>query len=98
LTQAKQMKNPLSKELPKRGRPKTASNLSRPNRVVATFPQTAEINPDGTVMYRQRYWGSFSQPLELKTFPFDAQKLTLTLANVGFGMRSVRLLPSPKAD
>jgi hypothetical protein len=66
-------------------------------RIVATFPQTAEIYPDGTVMYRQRYWGSFSQPLELRTFPFDAQKLTLTLANVGFGMRSVRLLPSPES-
>jgi hypothetical protein len=28
------MKDPLSKKTPKRGRPKTASNLSRPNRVV----------------------------------------------------------------
>jgi len=66
-------------------------------RIVATFPRTAEVFPDGTVVYRQRYWGNFSQPLELKTFPFDAQKLTLTLANVGFGMRSVRLLPSPES-
>jgi hypothetical protein len=64
-------------------------------RIVATFPRMAEVFPDGTVIYRQRYWGNFSQPLELKSFPFDAQKLTLTLANVGFGMRSVRLLPSP---
>ncbi len=63
-------------------------------RIVATFPRMAEVFPDGTVIYRQRYWGNFSQPLELKSFPFDAQKLTLTLANVGFGMRSVRLLPS----
>jgi hypothetical protein len=64
-------------------------------RIVATFPQTVEIHPDGTVVYRQRYWGNFSQPLELKSFPFDAQKLKLTLANVGFGMQSVRLLTSP---
>ena len=64
-------------------------------RIVATFPKTVEIHPDGTVMYRQRYWGNFSQALDLKSFPFDAQRLTLTLANVGFGMRSVRLLPSP---
>jgi hypothetical protein len=28
------MKNPSSKEIPKRGRPKTPSDLSRPNRVV----------------------------------------------------------------
>ena len=64
-------------------------------RAVAGFPRIAEVFPDGTVIYRQRYWGNFSQPLELKSFPFDAQKLTLTLANVGFGMRSIRLLPSP---
>jgi len=32
---------PLSKNVPKRGRPKTASNLSRPNRVV-TFVTDAE--------------------------------------------------------
>jgi hypothetical protein len=64
-------------------------------RIVATFPQTAEIYPNGRVVYRQRYWGSFSQPLELKSFPFDVQRLTLTLANVGFGMQSVRLITSP---
>ena len=49
-------------------------------RIVATFPRMAEVFPDGTVIYRQRYWGNFSQPLELKSFPFDVQKLTLTLA------------------
>ena len=64
-------------------------------RIVATFPKTVEIHPDGTVLYRQRYWGSFSQALELHSFPFDTQRLTLTLANVGFGMRSVRFLASP---
>jgi hypothetical protein len=66
-------------------------------RIVATFPQTVEIDPDGSVTYRQRYWGNFAQPLELKSFPFDTQRLTLTLANVGFGMQSVRLLPSPES-
>ena len=63
-------------------------------RIVATFPKTAEIHPDGTVVYHQRYWGSFSQSLELESFPFDSQKLTVTLANVGYGTQSVRLLPS----
>jgi hypothetical protein len=64
-------------------------------RIVATFPQAVEIDPNGTVTYRQRYWGNFSQPLKLKSFPFDTQRLKLTLANVGFGMQSVRLIPSP---
>jgi hypothetical protein len=64
-------------------------------RIVATFPKTVEIQPDGTVVYRQRYWGNFSQPLKLDAFPFDTQTLKLTLANIGFGMQTVRLLPAP---
>jgi len=64
-------------------------------RIVATFPKTAEIRPNGTVIYRQRYWGNFSQPLKLDSFPFDSQRLTLTLANVDFGKQGVRLLADP---
>jgi hypothetical protein len=63
-------------------------------RVVATFPKVVEISPDGTVIYRQRYWGSFFQPLELDLFPFDKQRLTVTLASVGLDMQSVRLVPA----
>ena len=35
-------------------------------RLVKTFPQSAEVHPDGEVVHRQRVWGSFSQPLELQ--------------------------------
>ena len=63
-------------------------------RIVATFPKAVEVYPDGTVVYRQRYWGGFSQPLKLDSFPFDSQSLTITLANVGIGMQSARLIPS----
>ena len=28
--------------------------------LVKTFPQSAEVRPDGEVIYRQRVWGSFS--------------------------------------
>src|SRR6478736_5970701 len=31
--------------------------------VVRKFPESAEVEPDGTVLYRQRYVGSFTQPL-----------------------------------
>ena len=63
-------------------------------KLVATFPKAVEISPDGTVTYRQRYWGTFSQPLELDSFPFDKQRLTVILASVGFDMQSVRLVPA----
>jgi len=37
------------------------------------FPDSVEVEPDGTVIYRQRYAGSFTQPLRLQSFPFDRQ-------------------------
>src|SRR4029077_21206492 len=37
------------------------------------FPDSVEVEPDGTVIYRQRYAGSFSQSLRLRSFPFDRQ-------------------------
>jgi hypothetical protein len=46
-------------------------------------------------IYRQRVWGSFSQPLELSEFPFDTQRLEITLANLSFGSQKIRLKPSP---
>jgi hypothetical protein len=64
-------------------------------RLVNTFPQSVEIRPDGEVVYRQRVWGSFSQPLELREFPFDTQRLEITLGNIGFGSQNIHLKPSP---
>ncbi len=64
-------------------------------RLVNTFPQSVEIHPDGEVIYRQRVWGNFSQPLELSEFPFDTQHLEITLANLSFGSQKIRLKPSP---
>lgn len=62
-----------------------------------TLPKSAEVLPDGEVVYRQRFWGSFSQPLDLQAFPFDSQSLKITLANVGFGGEFVKLTPSPNS-
>ena len=41
--------------------------------VVRKFPESAEVEPDGTVLCRQRYVGSFTQSLRLQSFPFDRQ-------------------------
>src|ERR1700719_585805 len=37
--------------------------------VVRKLPEAAEVEPDGTVLYRQRYVGSFTQSLRLQSFP-----------------------------
>jgi hypothetical protein len=66
-------------------------------RLVETFPRTVEILPDGEVIYRQRVWGGFSQPLELRKFPFDTQRLKFTVVDVSSGSRDVVLNASPRA-
>lgn len=63
-------------------------------RLVKTFPQSVEVHPDGEVIYRQRVWGSFSQPLELREFPFDSQRLEVRLGSISFGSQNIQLKPS----
>ena len=36
-----------------------------------TFPDKVEVSPDGTVTYRQRFWGTLSYPMNLEDFPTD---------------------------
>jgi hypothetical protein len=64
-------------------------------RLVRTFPEEVEIEPDGQVIYRQRVWGGFSQQLELEDFPFDSQRLEFTLIAVGFGSSDIRYQAFP---
>jgi len=35
------------------------------------FPKVVEIAPSGEVVYRIHIWGNFSQPLNLRNYPFD---------------------------
>lgn len=39
--------------------------------VERSLPETADVAADGSVVYRQRLVGSFSQSLDLRSFPFD---------------------------
>ena len=64
-------------------------------KLVSTLPRSVEIHPDGEVVHRQRFWGSFSQPLDLHSFPFDTQRLNVRLANVDFGADVINLIPAP---
>jgi len=38
------------------------------------FPAHVEISPDGDVVSRQKLWGSFSQPLNLRDFPLIGRR------------------------
>lgn len=69
--------------------------LINQQKVWPTFPEIVEISPTGEVAYRQRIWGSFSQPLKLKNFPFDQQIFTIQLTAVSYTPDEVELLLNP---
>jgi hypothetical protein len=62
-----------------------------------TLPNEVEIAPDGTVTWRQRLVGAFSEVLRLEDFPFDTQTFSIRLIATGFSVDAVRLVPDPEA-
>ena len=62
-----------------------------------SLDRLAHVDPDGTVLYRQRYVGHFSQPLRLCEFPFDQHNFAIQFifSNVP---RDVKLLPDKIAE
>jgi hypothetical protein len=63
-----------------------------------TFPDIVKIAPDGEVLYRQRAWGSFSQPLKLHEFPFDRQVFFIQLAASEYTQDEVELVLDTKEE
>jgi len=63
--------------------------------LATTFPEQAEVMPDGTVISRQRYFGTFSAPFDLHDFPLDQQRLTIRMVVPGYGPEEVRLASAP---
>ncbi len=58
----------------------------------STFDELAHISPDGEVVYYQRVWGTFSQPLNLHDFPLDRQYFEIRLATVGYAVEELKLV------
>ena len=61
--------------------------------VVRKLSESAEVEPDGTVLYRQRYVGSFTQPLRLQSFPFDRQAFRIQFVAVRYQRNEVTFVP-----
>jgi len=57
-----------------------------------TFPDVVEIAPEGTVIYRQRYWGTFSYPMNLRDFPLDKHSLAIKIAAAGYQSDDVKFV------
>ena len=67
--------------------------INETNSVSRKFPDAVEVEPDGTVNYRQRYTGAFSQPLRLQSFPFDRQAFHVQLVAVRYRADEVQFVP-----
>src|SRR5437868_14812042 len=61
--------------------------------VVRKLPESVEVEPDGTVLYRQRYVGSFTQPLRLQSFPFDKQDFRVHLVAIRYSPNEIKFVP-----
>jgi hypothetical protein len=61
--------------------------------VVRKLPESAEVEPDGTVLYRQRYVGAFTQPLRLQSFPFDRQAFRIQFVAIRYRPDEVMFVP-----
>jgi hypothetical protein len=63
------------------------------NSVVRKLPESAEVDPDGTVIYRQRYVGLFTQPLRLQSFPLDRQDFRIQFVAIRYRPNEVMFVP-----
>jgi len=63
-------------------------------RIWKTFPDQVDVSPDGTVIFRQRYYGTFSAPLDLHDFPLDHHPFRLQIVIPGFSPEEIEFVPN----
>jgi hypothetical protein len=61
--------------------------------VSRSLPEVVQVDPDGTVTYRQRYSGLFSQPLQLTNFPMDEHAFTIQFASAAYSTDELEFIP-----
>jgi hypothetical protein len=64
--------------------------LNRRN-VSIGFPELVDVEPDGTVTLRQRYFGQYAAPLDLREFPLDRHTFAIRLVVPGYSPDEVEL-------
>lgn len=69
-------------------------NLQFVNRqkIFKSMPEIVQVDQDGTVVYKQRVVGKFSQPLNLHDFPLDKQTLEFQIVSTGNSSDEVNLI------
>lgn len=61
-------------------------------KVEAHFPKVVKVSNDGWVQYTQRYYTTLSSPLDFTEFPFDKQRLPISLLAFGFTPDQVEMV------
>jgi hypothetical protein len=70
--------------------------VNETNSVTRRLPESVEVDAEGTVVYRQRYVGSFTQSLLLESFPFDKQTFRVQLVALRYSPNEVQFVPDQK--
>jgi len=66
--------------------------------VTVTASDVVEVAPDGTVVFRQRFIGDFTNVLHLGDFPFDSHQLRFLLVTPGISPDELDLVPRTVAE
>jgi hypothetical protein len=65
-------------------------------RVSTGFPELVDVEPDGTVTLRQRYYGQYAAPLDLREFPLDRHTFAVRLVVPGYTPDEVHVVVHPE--
>ncbi len=65
--------------------------ITNQQRLMKTFPDVVQVEADGTVEWAQRYWGRFSNPLNLQEFPLDKHTFVVQLVVASVDFKEVEL-------
>ena len=64
--------------------------------VSTSFPELVDVDSDGTVTSRQRFFGQYAAPLDLREFPRDEHTFRVRLVVPGYGPDEVQLVPDER--
>jgi hypothetical protein len=59
--------------------------VANERRLFKTFDEVVRVAPDGHVMYRQRFHGTITTPLDLRNFPLDRNTVRFRVVAAGYG-------------
>lgn len=67
---------------------------NRQGLVSRSLPEVVQVEPDGTVTYRQRYSGTLSQPLQLTNFPMDQHTFNIQFVSAAYSAEELEFVPA----